>query len=208
MTLDVMKARRSIRRFRPELPERSLIEQALAAAITAPSASNKQPWRFIVVRRQETIRAMAVATRAALERTARWVRPELRPAFDAYGDHFTLFDVTPTVIVPLYRATALLSRMVDPGLPDEDRGRIARLEEDSAHIGVSLAIQNLLLEAHVLGLGSCVMTGPLLAEPRLREILDVPPPWEIAALIPVGYAAERPPATERKPVDQVVRWFE
>jgi nitroreductase len=208
MTLEVMKARRSIRSFRPEPPERSLIERAIAAAVTAPSASNKQPWRFFIVRRRETIREMALATRAALDRLTSCVRPEFQKGFAEYAVYFTRFEAAPTVIVPLYRPTILLSNLVGPRLPDEDRERIARLETDSAHMGVSLAIQNLLLEAHVLGLGTSVMTGPLLADPGLREILRVPPLWEIAALIPAGYAAEDPPPTDRKTVDQVVRWIE
>ena len=160
------------------------------------------------MRRRDTIKEMVLATRAALDRITRCVRPEFREGFAQYAIYFTRFEAAPTVIVPLYRPTVLLSNLAEPHLPDEERERITRLETDSAHMGVSLAIQNLLLEAHVLGLGASVMTGPLLAEPGLREILRVPSPWEIAALIPVGYAAEEPPPTGRKPVTRVVRWIE
>ena len=49
MIYEVMKARRSVRRFKPEAPDRSQVERLIEAAVTAPSASNKQPWRFLVV---------------------------------------------------------------------------------------------------------------------------------------------------------------
>src|SRR5687767_1166319 len=47
--LDVVRRRRSIRKFSPEPVRFSLIEQAIRAAATAPSGANQQPWRFVVV---------------------------------------------------------------------------------------------------------------------------------------------------------------
>jgi nitroreductase len=61
--------------------------------------------------------------------------------------------------------------------------------------------------AHAMGLGASGMTGPLVAEPRLRAILDVPDGWGIVALVPIGRPAEEPTPTDRKPVDKVVRWL-
>ncbi len=49
MILELMKSRRSVCRFKPEVPPRKLVEQVIEAAITAPSASNRQPWRFLAV---------------------------------------------------------------------------------------------------------------------------------------------------------------
>jgi nitroreductase len=63
------------------------------------------------------------------------------------------------------------------------------------------------LMAHALGLGASGMTGPLLAEPALRSILEVPDGWGIVALVPIGWPAEDPASTDRKPVDKVVRWL-
>ena len=49
---------------------------------------------------------------------------------------------------------------------------------------------------------------PLVASNRLREILEVAPSWNIAALLPVGVPAESPLPTARKPVSQVIRWID
>jgi nitroreductase len=51
------------------------------------------------------------------------------------------------------------------------------------------------------------MTGPLVAEPALRAILDVPDGWSIVALVPIGRPDEEPKPTDRKPLDKVVRWL-
>ena len=78
------------------------------------------------------------------------------------------------------------------------------MERDSGLIGTSLALQNLLLAAHAAGLGASGMTGPLVAADGIREQLAVPPSWHPVALVPIGYPAEAPPATERKPVEQAI----
>ncbi len=208
MILDFLRSRRSVRRFKPDLPERAVLERLIDAAVSAPSASNKQPWRFVIVTDRALIRKLAAAVRSAVERIAGHVESDYEAPFRAYGDYFTRFEEAPVVIVPLYRSLTLLSNMVDAALEKSDRDAITLMEENSGLIGTSLAIQNLLLMAHDSGLGASVMTGPLVALGALREALEVPPSWQIAALIPVGYPAEEPPATPRKAVESVVRWIE
>lgn len=61
-----------------------------------------------------------------------------------------------------------------------------------------MAIQNIQLAAHALGLGSCCMTGPLIAATELKTILDIRPPFELAALIPVGRFDQAVPQPARK----------
>ena len=203
----VMAARRSVRRFTPEAPPRVLIERLLEAAVTAPSASNKQPWRFVVVTRRSLITTLAAEVRAAVDLIAGHVEPRSEPAFRAYGEYFTRFEAAPVVIVALYRSLTVLSNLVDEALPEPARARIVTMEDRSGLIGVSMALQNLLLMAHELGLGASGMTGPLVAADRLRALLEVPPSWEIAALVPVGYPAETPPAPPRKPAARVTEWL-
>lgn len=204
----LLAARRSVRRFRPEAPPRATIERLLEAAVAAPSASNKQPWRFLVVTDALLLARMAAEVRAAVERIAIHVEAASVPAFRAYGDYFTRFERAPVVIVALHRPLALLSNLSQPTMPDDDRARIAAMERDSGLMGTAMALENLLLAAHALGLGASGMTGPLVAVDRIRALLDVPDSWEVAALVPVGFAAEEPPPTERKPVAKVARWIE
>ena len=187
-----MSSRRSVRRFTAELPPRELIERIIASAVTAPSASNKQPWRFSSCTSRVTIDALATAVQAAVDRIALAIEPEFEAAFRAYGDYFTRFEAAPLVIVPLFRAITMLSNLTGARLGEDDRVRIAAMERDSGLIGTSLALQNLLLAAHAAGLGASAMTGPLVAVDELRRCLRVPPSWHIAALVPIGYADETP----------------
>lgn len=207
MLLELLQSRRSIRKFLSKLPEREVLERLVEAAVTAPSASNKQPWRFFIVTNVEIKSRMAETVRAAVERVARHIQPQFESAFRAYGDYFTRFENAPVVVVPLYRPLTLLSSMVGSDLSGKDRQNINQMEQHSGLVSTSLAIENLLLRAHDLGLGASGLTGPLIAADDLREILAVPAGWEIAALIAVGYPDEQPSATDRKPAANVIRWI-
>jgi nitroreductase len=208
MTLEeLLRTRRSVRRFKPELPDEALVERVIELATLAPSASNKQPWRWIVVQRRETIAAMAAAVRGATATIAAHVPLESADAFRAYGDYFTRFESAPLVVVPIHRGHTVLSNLVDAALPGTLREQIGVMERDSGLIGTSLALMNLLLAAHAEGLGASAMTGPLIAARELKALLGVPESWGIVALVPLGHADESPRPTERKPAERVTRWI-
>jgi nitroreductase len=203
----LLASRRSVRSFRAEAPSDALIERLLAAAVTAPSASNKQPWRFLVVRSAEAIARMAAAVRRATSEIAAHVPEASQCAFRAYGEYFTRFEHAPVVVVPICRGAAVLSHLVDDALDAGARARIGWMERGSALTSTSLALGNLLVAAHAAGLGASAMTGPLVAADALRMQLDVPESWDIVALVPLGFAAETPAKTERKDVAKVTRWI-
>jgi nitroreductase len=204
---ELFRTRRSVRRFKPEpLPE-ALVARLIEGAITAPSASNKQPWKFLVVQNRELIARMAEAVRAATQLVAQHIPGDSQPAFERYGDYFTRFEQAPLVLVPIFRPLTLLSNLTSPDLPAPARASIEQLEVDSGLIGTSLALGQLLLLAHELGLGASGMTGPLLARTELKALLEVPSSWDIVALVPLGYPDETPTPTERKAAAAVTRWF-
>jgi nitroreductase len=205
---ELMASRRSVRRFKADVPPRVLIEQIIQSAITAPSASNRQPWRFVIVTSRSTIDALATAVQTAVDRIALAIEPEFQAAFRAYGDYFRRFDAAPTVIVPLFRSITTLSNLTSTRLDEDDRARIAAMERDSGLIGTSLALQNLLLAAHAAGLAASAMTGPLVAVDDLRSMLRVPPSWQIVALVPIGYGDETPAVPGRKAGTQVTEWLD
>ena len=203
---EVIRTRRSIRRYRPEAPPREVIGRLVEVAAMAPSASNKQPWRFFACDDRATIDRMAKAVQESVDRVAAHVDDRLMDAFRAYGEYFVRFREAPVVIVPAFREMAVLSHLVGATVPEEERACIAELEFNSGIVSASLALQNLMLFAHSMGLGSSSMTGPLLAAPALKSLLGIPPSWRIAAVVPVGYPDESPAATPRKPVEDVIRW--
>jgi nitroreductase len=207
MIEEFLRSRRSIRRFKPEPVEAALIERLLEAAVTAPSAGNKQPWRFWVVERRDVIDAMAAAVREASARLEASIPEESRDAFHAYGDYFTRFEAAPVVIVPIFRGAQVLSHLAGPSLPAAEREALRTLERDNGLLGTSLAVGNLLLVAHALGLGASAMTGPLIAAPALHRILEIPASWGITCVVALGWPDEIPEPTERKPASRVTRWF-
>ncbi len=196
-----------MRRFKPDPLPRELVMRLIEAAITAPSASNKQPWKFFVVENRARIAAMADAVRRTTARIKSHIPEASQPAFASYGEYFTRFEHAPLVIVPIYKSLTLLSNLVDVELDAGDRAAIGEMEQSSGLIGTSLALGNLLLVAHELGLGASGMTGPLVARAELKSLLEVPDSWEIAALVPLGYPDEEPKPTERKSAEKVTRWL-
>jgi nitroreductase len=203
---EVMRSRRSVRRFKPESPGRERVEHLIEVACTAPSASNKQPWRFFVVDDRSTIDRMADEVQAAVDRIVPHVEPQFMDSFRAYGDYFVRFSAAPVVVVPVFREIAVLSNLVDAGVGPDDLEQIRVMESVSGLASTSLAIQNLLLYAHATGLGASCMTGPLVAMRALKNVLGVPESWQIAAVVAVGFPDEDPATTPRKPVGAVLRW--
>ncbi|MBI5567835.1 MAG: nitroreductase family protein [Chloroflexi bacterium] len=187
--LAAIHTRRSIRRYldRPVPP--SLIDQLLDAATWAPSAHNRQPWRFVVI---ETAAVKAqLADRLGERLRADRLRdgdPNDVIERDVQRSHDRIV-AAPIVIV------ACLSLIDMDRYPDERR---SALEKITAIQSVANAIQNLLLTAHELGLGACWLCAPLFAPEVVRDVLDLPPDWEAQAMITLGY-----PADAGKPKDRV-----
>jgi coenzyme F420-0:L-glutamate ligase/coenzyme F420-1:gamma-L-glutamate ligase len=198
--LSLIKERRSIRRFRPEPIPAKTIETLLEAARWAPSAGNRQAWRFWVVTDAATRQAMGTAVEQTLLSIRDNLRDEARAEANDYLSNFGHFANAPVVIAPIHRGgTELLqaSQEHDPLGP-------ARAEAD-ALCSVAAAIQNMLLAAHAQGLGACWMTGPLVAHEALAQVLQLPEGWSLSALIPIGWPAESPGPTSRRALARLVR---
>jgi len=192
--LALMQQRRSVRRFRVEPVPDELLQKLLEAARSAPSAGNRQPYRVLVVRSRTRMAELAVAVRAECERLVAAARKERAAELAEYLHYFDWFEQAPLLLVPIYRS----------GGPAAFEGALNRSPQD-ALASTAAAIMSLLLAAPTLGLGACWMTGPLVAEPALRELLAVPEGWSLAALLPVGFPDEDPPPRPRRALDQLVR---
>jgi nitroreductase len=154
------------------------------------------------------IGALADAVQKAVDETTGKLVKDFAGAFSDYAGYFVRFREAPALIVPAFKSLTVLSNLVESALTAEEEKRIGEMELFSGLISASLAIQNLMLCAHSLGLGTSCMTGPLLAEGELKILLDIPPAWRIAAFIPVGYPAETPAPVARKSAESVMRWVE
>jgi nitroreductase len=165
-TMALLKGRRSIRRYRPEAVPDEMIEQLLEAGRAAPSASNRQPWAFIVVR--EGARIKQVAEHAAYY-FVRWAHVEESPLLIVLCGH-----------------------------------RKSRVYRRFLHEDIGLAGGQIMLQAKALGLGTCWIGG--LNREALAGILKVPDEWEIVGLLTVGFPAEDPEPSPRKPLADIVHY--
>ncbi len=194
--LETLVSRRSIRRYQPAPVARALIDQLLAAAVWAPSAHNRQPWRFCVVESAEQKEALAQAMGARLR--ADLERDGATPEFiekDALRSYARITGAPVIVIL------CLTLRDMD-SYPDERRSHSEYL---MAAQSTAMAGQNLLLAAHSLGLAACWMCAPLFCPDVVRAVLALPEDWQAQALITLGYPAETREKT-RRPVETSVLW--
>jgi len=205
--MDIFEAiqnRKSIRRFKQDPVPDEDIKKILDAGRCAPSASNAQPWSFIVIKDKVLLKKMADAVREMVDRMAPYAGNEQEAQrLAAYKSNFyVFFENAPVVIAVLmepYVSTGLLARM---GYNEKEA---MRLRPDPGLQSVSAAIQNMLLAIHALGYGSCWMTGPLVAQEAFEKLLGFGNEKFIAALLPMGIPDENPLARSRKPLDEITK---
>ena len=197
--LDMMRARRSVRRFADAAVARADVERIVAAARWAPSNHNRQGWKFIVLADRGEIRRLAQAVRAALsDRLAEATRitPDRRADL---MHHATVFADAPVVIMVMHKRPPAVSRDLHA---EAERPDLVSGEPLSA----AMAVQNMLLAAHCLGLGACVHTAPLLAGQVWRDLPDRPAGFVPTCLVALGGAAERPDPPRRKTIDHIIEY--
>ncbi|HUT99542.1 MAG TPA: nitroreductase family protein [bacterium] len=199
--LRIIRDRRSVRRFRPDLVPSEDVEKMLDAALWAPSGSNTQPWLFTAVTDRTVIARAADLVRLEVERVSLEA-----PGFAETGKGLTrwgtFFEWAPLVFFVAGRREQSSWRMrlaeVFPGHP-------AAGESLSWLVGCAAAVQNLLLAVHALGYGACWMGAPLVARATLEYLLELPEGYELLAVVPVGRPAEEPSAPRRRPRGETVR---
>jgi len=207
--LDVITSRKSIRRYKPDPVSDEMIDKILEAARWAPTGENYQPWRFIVIRDQETKdRIGRLAKLGSGSRMTAWhCLGQSQPRFEKIED-------------PVKRAEVL--RFMYSGEVSEFAryaplviAVIGTLMEGSVDVpyDLSAAIENMLLEAHSLGLGACWVHGPVASTrdaKKFKEILDIPTgmgEYKVIAYLAFGWPAEkRKHPRPKKPLEDLVYW--
>lgn len=192
----LIQNRRSVRRYQARPVAREVLEKLLTAAIWAPSAHNRQPWRFCVAT------SSAAKTELSDRMAAQW-----RQDLGADGADPAVIERRITISqARLTGAAALIIAAVSmeemDHYPDAHRNEAEWL---MAVQSTALACQNLLLAAQHYGLGACWMCAPLFVPALVREVLALPPSWHPQALITLGYPAEEK-SKEREPLQSRVVW--
>jgi Nitroreductase len=185
---EAIRKRRAVRKYKSDPVSKEDILKVLDAANQAPSAMNMQQWYFVVVT-GERIKAMAKNYRGIVEQFA---RARNTPFNETLHQFSATYGGAPALIVVLTDTA------------DSWDFRRANLESASA------AMENLVLAATALGLGTCWMTGPLNDEKFLRAALGIPDDREFVAVTPIGYPEAVPEASPRRDpkLTAKVRWLD
>lgn len=194
--LELIASRRSIRRYVAGELDPRIVEQVLCAGAWAPSAHNRQPWRFVLIEKT-----------GCKQRLARAMGERLRA--DRLADGDDPVTVTRDVERSFARITsAPLAILVCLSMEDMDRypdTRRQQAEHMMAIQSTAMAMQNLLLAGHALGLGTSIMCAPLFCASTVTATLALPQGWEPQGLIIMGIPADRGKAAVRRPMAEVVR---
>lgn len=195
----IIKNRRSLRWYRPDPVSDELIRQLLTAAIWAPSAHNRQPWRFVVVQSLDAKQRLAGAM------ATRWledgvIRSQTYHKAQARIEKSKKRLVEAPVLIVVGMTMADMDRYPD--------ARRRQAERDMAVQSVAMAGQNLLLMAHARGLAACWICAPLFCPDVVRDVLDLAGDFEALGLITLGYPREQDKAREKErlPLETRILW--
>jgi F420 biosynthesis protein FbiB-like protein len=187
-----LRTRRSIRRFKPDPVPESTIEEILHTATFAPSAHNRQPWRFAVV-----------TEAAAKTRLGEAVTSKMRTDMQAEGAAEA--DIEKRVVTSLRRMDE--APVVIVLCRDKTDVRMDTPEEAAMGVqSTALAGLQLLLAAHAEGLGGNWICWALYAQEETRAALDLPETWEPQAFYFLGYPTEAAEPKDRKSIKEIVKW--
>jgi len=196
---DLVATRHSVRRFSDQPVPTALVRELLEQAMWAPSAHNRQPWRFVILGKGDVRSGMvrAMADRFSRDLLADGIRGEEARSRTERGRERLLS--APVLII-------LCMSMEDMDRYADDRRNKA--ERTMSTQSVALAAGHILLGAHAAGLGGCWLCGPLFAEEDVRRSLGLPEAWEPQGALVLGYPAEEPKKTARRAVDEVCLFLE
>lgn len=194
--MDALLDRRSVRRYLEREVSEEAVERVLEAARWAPSPHGSQPWRFAVLRREES------KTRLADAMGEEW-RNNLKMDGQGAGvvekrlegSRRRLLDAPVLVLLCLYLEDL-------DSYPDAER---QQSETTMAGQSLGAAAQNALLAAYSSGLDASWMCAPLFCPEKVIAALGLDPKLVPHALLTLGYAEGDPPKRRsRRPLDEIV----
>jgi|YelNatPaOPRAMG01_1025707.scaffolds.fasta_scaffold06034_1 nitroreductase len=191
----VVGSRASVRRFRPDPLPDDAVRSIIWAATRAPTAGGRENWLFVVVKSESvrrevhrllieshTMYAMKIA-RMAPERVEKWRRAMEEGMY----------------LAPLYIAIYIDLRKLTSGGSRDINDAEFLMEVQSA----AAAMENAILAAWNLGIGSVWLGVPLLLEEEFNKLLKPPPEHKLMGILALGYPAEEPKPRNRKPVESI-----
>jgi len=200
---DIVMKRRSIRRYKPLVPPDEAVEAMIRAAMVAPSPSNTQPIRFIRLQSphfRERLRDAMTKKQVKLQTLAESSgRPKwMKNRISFYNRYMAfLFDAPVLMAVATMRPKELVTGPEIIFGPELEQIRVMNL-----HMTSGLAVMNYLLKGESLGLGSCIMSAPLIFLDEPEELLGLEE-MEMICFITTGYPVEEAKPIKRKTMEEV-----
>jgi len=180
--IQLARSRRAIRHYTNQPVPTALLNELLEIATWAPSAHNRQPWRFAVL---EAASSKAQMAQAMGQRLRADRMSDGDPAADIERDvarSFARITAAPVLVI------VCLSIIDMDSYPDPKR---SQAEQTMAVQSVAMAAQTLWLAAHAAGLGACWLCAPLFVPDLVAQTLNLPPDWQPQGLLTLGWPAER-----------------
>jgi len=154
-------SRRSIRRYENKRVPEDVLNKILEAGRQAPSAHNKQPWRFIVITDDEIKEKLSQGKWNSFVKDSAFTIVGCGYIGDLYGCRWSTIDT-------------------------------------------AIALQNMVIAAWALGIGSCWVGD--FQEDEVKRLLNIPDDWKVISLVAFGYPAEQPTGRWKKPLDEIVNY--
>ena len=202
----ILSTTRSIRRISDKPVDDATLERVLQAAIWAPSGGNRQPWRIIAVRDR------ALKQKLGEIYAAEWAKYVDMNMKRVEGMPENIVEATRTGLAVGTRLAESLADVPvvvmfihDPREVFVTDGNLGRTPVVG---GASLypAVQNLLLAARAEGLGGVLTTLISASEVKVRELLEIPEPWGVYAMVPLGHPMGKHGPLRRAPLGQMVKY--
>ncbi|WP_270391652.1 nitroreductase family protein [Mediterraneibacter faecis] len=188
--------RRSIRKYKRHEISKEIIEDIIYSATLAPSAKNRQPWKFIVYQGEEKSKLVDVMHQGIkLEKITHKLMPEWAFAIPDAENTVRVMEEAPCLIA------VLNTNQKTPFDSIEDEKRIVEIC-DSLSIGA--AIENMILTATNYGLGTLWIANTCFAYNELIDFIETDS--QLTGIVAIGFANETPAKRPRKPVADIVEY--
>jgi len=208
--MDVFEAintTRAVRRFSNAPVSDDEIMTCICAAIQGPSGGNIQPWQFVVVTDAAVKHALGDVYRRAYDR----YEPALvraMPPFrsDAHRASFERMRRASRHLADHFSEAAAMVLVLMPNISMTLQDEQGPLDVGTPFASVYPAVQNFMLAARALGIGTTLTTVYRIYQEEVRQICTVPERYEVVALIPMGRPLKPFRVGRRRPVDDVTHW--
>lgn len=197
MTMNAIYERRSIRKFQKKAVPIDVINKILDAGRAAPSAKNRQPWKYIVfgnAHKKELLDAME----RGLER-------EQTGITDMPKSQYGIADAVNTLRIMQQAPVIVVVLNTNAGFPFARVDNDGRISEICDSLSIGASIENMLLAAQEMGLGTLWIANTFFAYRELVEYLHTDA--QLVGAVAIGYADETPPQRPRKQLAELVEYW-